>query len=330
MPYQIEVRSFRGLEELEAAIRRFSSRTIETLEEAERQIAKKRDLLDQIVSNRARSVMYWRREYDSADPDKDDVSVISRRLEEAEEDLQEAKRWQRRIEDSYASYKRKAASGVHLCTDEAAKACAILREKIRGLKEYASLRPDGMSADANSPFMSATGSTNATAMSPADSDRRQPESEDHGSQVHRQNHHEFMAQFLARNIEFKTTGRTYVDAHDIMSLQEGNSDWNEAHPDFWSHHGNSPEFYDSMASAYPLLRDRLAQGESADEIKKDSISKTAFEFWWGTSDQVKVTKFKDSYFIDEAGFHRVALAKKNGLGEIPCLVTEASLKEPQE
>jgi hypothetical protein len=162
------------------------------------------------------------------------------------------------------------------------------------------------------------------------SDQERHENREDRNQVHKQNHQEFMAQFLGRNIEFKKTGRTYVEPSDIMALQDGDSEWNEGHPDFWSHHGNPPEFYDSMAREYPSLRERLARGESAEELKHDPESKTAFEFWWASQIKSKLQNSKGSYFVDEAGFHRVALAKKNGLGEIPCLVTEASLKSPQE
>lgn len=323
MPDRIEVGSIRGLEELEAAIRRFSSRTIETLEDAEQQIARKRDLLDQIVNERARSVSYWRREYDSADPDEDDVSAISHRLDESENDLQDAKRWQRRIEDSYASYQRKATDAVHLCADQAGKACAMLREKIKDLNEYVSLRPDGGGAGTDSPAVLSTGLIHASGDSLGGSTQNPKENRD---LIHKQNYQEFMAQFLERNIEFKETERTFVDANDIMTLKDGDNEWNEGHEDFWRHHGNAPEFYELMAREYPLLRKRLAAGESVEQLRLDPKSKTAAEFWWGTSDQISLTKFKDSYFVEEAGFHRVALAKKNGLGEIPCLVKEAALK----
>src|SRR5882672_4214340 len=122
MPDQIDVGSIHGLEVFEAAIRRFSSRTSAILQDAEQQIARKRDLLDQIVNDRKRSVSRWRSEYETADPEEDDVGGILRRLEEAEQDLQEAKRWQRKIEDSYSMYQSKAAGGMHLCTDQAGKA----------------------------------------------------------------------------------------------------------------------------------------------------------------------------------------------------------------
>lgn len=144
MSRQIKVTSFRALEELEVAIGRFSSRSIEALEEAERQITRKRDLLDQIVNERKRSVAYWRQEYDSADPDEDDVSSISHHLEEAEDALGEAKRWQRRIEDSYNAYSRKARDGAHLCTEHTLKARAFLKQKIKELYEYVSLQPDSI------------------------------------------------------------------------------------------------------------------------------------------------------------------------------------------
>lgn len=144
----IQVNSFSSLEELETAISTFSARFSEVLEDAEREIERKRQLIDDAIEDRRRRVGYWQQEYDSADPDEDDIGAISYRLEEAENDLKEARRWQRRIEESYSSYSKQASRSTFLCTEDTRKAHAVLREKIKALYEYAALNPELSEASA--------------------------------------------------------------------------------------------------------------------------------------------------------------------------------------
>jgi hypothetical protein len=113
---------------------------------------------------------------------------------------------------------------------------------------------------------------------------------------------------------------------DIMALDSGAKEWNDNNEKFWQHHGNSPEFYQSMAQQYPLLRKRVASGESIEELKLDPELRTAVEFWWSKSDPVKLMHFRDSYFV-ESGFHRLVLARQKGFADIPCIVTEARRKD---
>lgn len=61
---RIHVNSFRALEDLEGAIGRFSSRFTDVLEQAERNIARKRRMIDGVLKERERIFSYWQREYD--------------------------------------------------------------------------------------------------------------------------------------------------------------------------------------------------------------------------------------------------------------------------
>jgi hypothetical protein len=325
MSHQIQVASFLALEELEAAIGRFSSRTIEALEDVERQIKRKQQLLDQIISERKQAVGYWRREYDGADPEEDDVSAISHKLERAEDALQEAKRWQRRVEDSYQGYSRRARECAYVCTEHSGKARAILKQKISDLHDYAALQPGPTSGAA----ATQSTSTPMAGLPPSlvATPNEVPEDSLHVAERHEASYLLYREQALARNIQFSEGGEKYVNVGDIRGIENEGYGWDESNEDFWHHHGNPPEFYHSMPQKYRELRERLAGGESLDELRVDDDLRLAVEFWWSKSDLLRVTHFQDSYFVEQ-GFHRVALAKRENLGEIPCSVVEASLKGP--
>jgi hypothetical protein len=139
MADRIHVNSFGALEELEIVIRTFSTRFAEVLEDADRNIARKREIIDDVVTERQRRVVYCEREYEEADPDEDDTGEILNRLEEAQDELHDAQRWQKRIEDLYSSYSQQAGRLAFLCTEDARKAHAVLRQKINDLNEYAEL-----------------------------------------------------------------------------------------------------------------------------------------------------------------------------------------------
>lgn len=326
MSGQIKVTSFLALEELEAAIGRFSSRTIEALEDVERQIARKRELLDQIVNERNRAVAYWRQAYDGADPEDDDVSSISHHLERAEDDLQDAKRWRGRVEDSYQAYSRKARDCAYVCSGHAAKARTILKQKIKELYDYAGLQPDPIDGTGGGQTTVSKGRIDSDP-SQTDPSKGTESSTTRSAEVHEQNYRNYMAQVLSKNIEFKEAGEKYVNIVHIRTLENGDHEWNDDNEHFWRHHGNPPEFYDSMPVKYRVIRERLAAGETLEDLKLDEELRPAVEFWWSKSDPVRLTHFQDSYFVEQ-GFHRVTLAKREGLGEIPCSVVEACLKKP--
>lgn len=324
MSGQIQVNSLSALEQLETAIGRFASRFSEALADAERELARKCDQLEEITDDRRRAVSYCQQAYDAADPEEDDVRELARRLEAAEDDLSEARRWRAMIEDSCAAYLRKSGQGKLLSTEHTRKARVVLKQKIDELHAYVSLQADASAAGAGgSVAMPATSGSNSAAQPAALVAAATL------AQVHENNHQDFMAQFLLHNIELKDSGHKYVAVSDLMALKSGADEWNDENAGFWYHHGNPPEFYQSMAKQYPMLRERLASGESREELTLDPDLKTAAEFWLSSSDPVKVTHFRDSYFVD-SGFHRVVLARQKGFADIPCIVTEARQKDKGE
>lgn len=140
----INVTSFEALQMLEARINRFSSCVTEALDDVEHVIRAKMESLDHAVRERKREVARWQDAYDEADPEDDDVSYMLRRLEDAQEELDNAKRWRRRVEQAYATYASKAKEARSICTSDAARARTVLKEKIESLHEYANLRVESV------------------------------------------------------------------------------------------------------------------------------------------------------------------------------------------
>jgi len=95
---------------------------------------------------------------------------------------------------------------------------------------------------------------------------------------------------------------------------------------FWSHHSNSPDFYQNMARQYPDLRQEIADGRTVQELKDDPKYKDSAGFWFSKSDKITVTKYGDHQFIDN-GKHRYVLAKHyNPTQPIPVEIHELKKK----
>jgi hypothetical protein len=141
MSKSISVTSLRSLEELETSIARFSSEVREAIEASERQIQKKTEVLDQIVADRRRAVARWQSAYDEADYEENDIGFIQRKLEEAEENLREATRWQRQVEERCAEYNKRAKQVAYLGREHSDKARGFLRARIAELYEYLEVKP---------------------------------------------------------------------------------------------------------------------------------------------------------------------------------------------
>jgi len=141
MSNSISVTSLRSLEELETSMARFSSEVREAIEASERQIQKKTEVLDQIVADRRRALARWQSAYDEADYEDDDVGFIHRKLDEAEENLCEATQWQRRVEERYAAYNKRANQAAYLGDEHSGKARGFLRARITELYDYLAVKP---------------------------------------------------------------------------------------------------------------------------------------------------------------------------------------------
>lgn len=136
----VNISSFRALEELEISIARFADRTSEGISAAQSKIALQRATLDEIVILRRREVERWQETYDTADNEDDDVGYILRRLQEAEDRHNEARQWQRRVEDICDEFQRRATEATHLADEHADKARLFLKERLRELYEYVGLK----------------------------------------------------------------------------------------------------------------------------------------------------------------------------------------------
>ena len=321
MANDIHLTSFRSLAELEVGLALFGGRMSSILDDVERRISNKRDQLEQIIDDRKRVVADWQDAYDSADPEEDDISSILRRLEEARDNLEDAQQWQRKIDDAYLSYARKAQQGMYLCTDHTGKARAALSKKISELHEYAAFRLESVQGSV-SPHSGPSISTAASLPEAADF-TLVSESTGQSAGLHEQNHRAFQADFAARRLTFKHIGRAYVDLSSIRGVE--NEDWNENDERFWSHHGNTREFYESMAAVYPSLRQIIIDEHKLETLRDDPKLQVAVNFWWSKSDPIKITKFRDSYFVEQ-GHHRISLAKRYGFEDVPCDITEAAPK----
>lgn len=143
----INVNSISALEDLEASLAHFSSGVKESLESANRQIGKKTEFLNQIVAERQRVVARLQSFYDDAD-DEEDSGYIQRKLAEAEEELREAKKWQRTVEEVCADYQRHVKKVEHVSDKHSDQARRFLRTRIEQLYDYDAVKPNFSSGGA--------------------------------------------------------------------------------------------------------------------------------------------------------------------------------------
>ncbi len=120
---------------------RFSSELRDAIEAAEHEIRRKTEVLGQIVADRRRAVAGWQVAYDGADEEEDDVGFIRHKLEEAEENLREAKQWQRRVEEVCAEYNKRANKTARLGDEHSDKARVVLRGRTTDLYDYLAVKP---------------------------------------------------------------------------------------------------------------------------------------------------------------------------------------------
>jgi len=91
-------------------------------------------------------------------------------------------------------------------------------------------------------------------------------------------------------------------------------------------HDNGPDYYRKMGESYPKLQEQWKSGRTVKELAKDPDLKDAATFWYGKP-PIRLEHYKDSYFCDESGHHRVALAHRYQLEEIPAQVREWKYRE---
>jgi hypothetical protein len=141
MSSSVNIASFQPLEDLEISLGRFSNKTREAISTVQKQIELKQEALDEIVRTRRRDVEMWQEAQDTAD-DEEDVSYIERKLRDAEDRLDEARNWQRRVEQVCGDFERRATEAAYLADEHSFKARLFLKERLRELYEYVALKPD--------------------------------------------------------------------------------------------------------------------------------------------------------------------------------------------
>ncbi|MGO9613903.1 MAG: hypothetical protein ACLPX5_12825 [Dissulfurispiraceae bacterium] len=147
------------------------------------------------------------------------------------------------------------------------------------------------------------------------------------NEVQLRNYLDYKEQTCSSNVTFgKESTLEYVAVGDILPIVYSHPYWNENNPNFWYHHAKAPEDYDDLARKYQVIRTKMEEGASLNSLAAHKDLRLAIDCWWSKRDPVRLVKFKSSYFV-VSGLHRVALAMKHNLTEIPAVVSEARLKK---
>jgi hypothetical protein len=136
----ININSIASLEELEASIARFATETKNAVEAIQRQVQTKTELLNQIVAERRRVVAKLQAACEAADNEQE-ARLVQKRLEQAEEELGEARRWQSKVEEARAGYKKHIQQASYLAENHLDKSRVFLRSRVKDLYDYLGLSP---------------------------------------------------------------------------------------------------------------------------------------------------------------------------------------------
>jgi hypothetical protein len=131
--------SIEALEILNRALKRFASRTEEYLESVAPEIERGIEILEERRQQWARILLSWQEEYDSADPEEDDLDYIACKIEEAEEHLSRLETWQSRVEESQQKFLNRASQLGEFASTQAVEAQTFLSEKIDLIRKYHSI-----------------------------------------------------------------------------------------------------------------------------------------------------------------------------------------------
>src|SRR5689334_19910044 len=136
----INVQSIGSLEELEMSLAHFGIVFQEAIAQTQRQIQKKADLLDEIVAARRRAVAAAESACDDAEDDED-TNILRHKLDVAEDALDEAMKWQRRVKEVCAGYQKFTTQASSLAKAHASKSQMFLRMRIEELYNFVAYRP---------------------------------------------------------------------------------------------------------------------------------------------------------------------------------------------
>jgi hypothetical protein len=150
---------------------------------------------------------------------------------------------------------------------------------------------------------------------------------EHRELIHQRNYREFIDSVAKGKLENSANSDSkMVRSDQIVPLSITEPELQVQSEMFWHHHGNEPDYYRKMGEAYPKLYEQLKNGRPREELANDREFKDIVAFWYGNP-TIKIDQFKNSYFCDESGRHRVALAHRFRLEEIPAQVRKWRYKD---
>ena len=142
------VGSLQTLQDLAAALKSFSRRRRELLNDLESPLARRMERLEERRDAWEREMNRRRDEYEGAD-EEDDSYHLQMRFEEAEENLQQVERWLERVRGVAISYMRCAR---RLSAGDDERAIAFLQDRIAELEKYLAIQVDSSQPGSTFPF----------------------------------------------------------------------------------------------------------------------------------------------------------------------------------
>ena len=127
--------SYEAIANLEISVGRFGQATLEKLKRSRTAVRRICDQLDVKQAELRQEISSLRSAISAADEDED-TSSEERRLEEAETELHEVRRWRRTIDDCAVRFTREARRVEDLCTATTAETRTYLRGLLRDLSAY--------------------------------------------------------------------------------------------------------------------------------------------------------------------------------------------------
>lgn len=133
---------YEAIAEFETALGRFAQASLEKIKMAEMAIGRIADQLERRRSELRHEISRLQGAISAAD-EEEDTSWEERRLEEAQRELSNVQKWQRKIEECVQQYKREAQRMQELSTATTTEARTYLRGLLADLSAYFALQKDG-------------------------------------------------------------------------------------------------------------------------------------------------------------------------------------------
>ena len=111
------------------------------------------------------------------------------------------------------------------------------------------------------------------------------------------------------------------DIYGIDGYEQGDSR-------FWEHHGNNRDDYFRIAAQLPRVQEKIRSGASFEEICQDPQLRDCAIAYYREDKMVRVSRFGETYLMEDDGRHRIAAAKELGC-EVPVKVVGTAEEIPE-